>query len=97
MTDLPHTTPPADEDDRSAERMARAISAAMWRQSTGDALVGRLRLLAEDLTLARAALVVVAPIDREVLAPAAHHVSDALSAVESAVHLLDVWQQGDRP
>lgn len=97
MTDLPQTTPTDTGDDRSAEQLASAVSIAMWRQSTGDALVGRLHALAEDLAIARAALVVVTPIDREVLAPAAHHLSTALSSVESAAHLLDVWQRGDQP
>lgn len=97
MTDLPLEPPTTFGDDRSAEQLATAVSVAMWRQSTGDALASRLHALAEDLAIHRAALVVVTPIDREVLAPAAHHLSAALSSVESAAHLLDTWQQGDQP
>lgn len=97
MTDLPLEPPTTFGDDRSTEQLAAAVAVAMWRQSTGDALVGRLHALAEDLAIARAALVVVTPIDREVLSPAAHHLSTALSSVESAAHLLDVWQRGDQP
>ena len=95
--DLPLDPPTTFGDDRSTEQLAAAVGVAMWRQSTGDALVSRLHALAEDLAIQRAALVVVTPIDREVLAPAGHHLSDALRSVQSAAHLLDTWQQGDQP
>ena len=97
MTDLPLDPPTTFGDDRSTEQLAAAVGVAMWRQQTGDALVTRLHALVEELAINRSALLVTAPLDREVLDPASRYLYDALHSVESAARLLDTWQQGDQP
>lgn len=66
----------------------------MWRQQIGDALAGRMRILADELVVTRAALIPVMPLDRAVLDPAYRHLSSALTSMESALHHLDCWQRG---
>lgn len=86
MTDHPQS-PGLDE-------LADKIHAAMWRQSAGDAIAARLRVLTDELLVVRTAVIPIVPLDRAVFDPLHRHLTSAHRSCWEASHLFDCWQQG---
>lgn len=82
-------TDTAPEPDLAAA--TAAIARGIWRQETADAITRRLTAIADEVALTHAAMVPVLGLDREALTPVYASLSDARTAIETALHGLDRW------
>lgn len=83
-----------DPQSPGLDELADKIHAAMWRQSAGDAIAARLRVLTDELLVVRTAVIPIMPLDRAVFDPISRYLTSAHRSLEEASHLFDCWQQG---